>query len=275
MDTVGGGLIPYRQTRLLRKGALTEVFHAVGTDGEEVIVKRLNRREGVAADPVGIRRFEREIALSMALDHPGLARAASHGDSWIAFECLEHPLVGLDRQNLLATPGDVANLIATLGETLAYLHSRGIVHRDVKPTHVMFRGKQPVLIDLGIAGLMGDDSLDGTELVGSPAWMAPEQIDGAKPEPSADVWSLCAVGLTLLRGRPLFSGSAEEVLNQRRNKTHDPVFLSDYLERAPGLKAILKAGLGEAGSRPSAAAIASTLRSSRHSGDELGRRLLF
>ena len=266
MEPLEGGPIPYRQIRLLREDTLTEVVHAVDANGVEVIVKRLNRREGIAADPVGIRRFEREIALSVALDHPGLARVASHGDNWIAFECLEHPLANQERQNLLATLDGVASLIGMLGETLAYLHSRGIVHRDVKPAHVMFRGKQPVLIDLGVAGLVGGDPLDGTELVGSPAWMAPEQIAGAEPEPSADIWSLCAVGLTLVRGRPLFSGSPEEVLDQRRNKTRDPVCLSGYLEGAPGLKAILETGLGEAGSRPSAAAIAAALRSSRHPG---------
>lgn len=244
---------------------MTTIFHAVDDNGAEVVVKQLNH-ENDAIDLLGLRRFEREIALSTIIDHPGLARVTDHGTNWVAFECLEHPAANDERKKLLASPTGISGLIGDLGEVLAYLHARGVVHRDVKPAHVMFRGSQPVLIDLGIAGLMGDDPLDGAELVGSPAWMAPEQIAGAKAAPAADIWSLCAVGAALVRGKPLFSGSVEEVLNQRRSKTRDPVCLSGYLENAPGLKAILEIGLGEAGSRPSAAAIAAALRSSRHPG---------
>jgi serine/threonine-protein kinase len=260
MDTMDGDLIPYREMRILREGSVTTVFHAVDDDGADVIVKRLNHVKDATIDVLGIRRFEREIALSMTLDHPGLARVVSRGGHWIAFEYLEHPFANDERQKLLATTAGIASLVGALGEILAYLHSRGIVHRDVKPAHVMFRGKQPVLIDLGVAGLMGDDPLDGTERVGSPAWMAPEQIAGAKAEPSADIWSLCAVGAALVRGRPLFSGSAEEVLNQRKNNVHELICLSEYLEDAPVLKALLEAGLGDVATRRSAAEIAAALR---------------
>jgi serine/threonine-protein kinase len=260
MDAVDGDPIPYRKMRLLRDAVVTTVFHAVDDDGAEVIVKRLNHAKDAAIDLLGVRRFEREIALSMALDHPGLARVASHGANWIAFEYLEHPAANDERKKSLASPAGISRLIGDLAEVLAYLHSRGVVHRDVKPAHVMFRGKQPVLIDLGVAGLMGDDPLEGTELVGSPAWMAPEQIAGAKAAPAADIWSLCAVGAALVRGRPLFSGSAEEVLNQRRNEARELTCLGGYLDDTPDLKALLEAGLGEASIRPSAAAIAAALR---------------
>jgi serine/threonine-protein kinase len=249
--------------RLLREGAVTTVFHAIDDNGAEVIVKRLNRSRDAATDLLGVRRFEREIALSTMVDHPGLARVTGHGADWIAFEYLEHPAADDERNKSLASPAGVGRLVGDLSDTLAYLHSRGVVHRDVKPAHVMFRGKQPVLIDLGVAGLMGDDPLDGIELVGSPAWMAPEQIAGAKATPTADIWSLCAVGTALVLGRPLFSGSAEEVLDQRRNEAPDPICLSGYLEDTPGLKALLEAGLGEAGTRPKAAVIARALRSIR------------
>ncbi|MHA6645260.1 protein kinase domain-containing protein [Mesorhizobium sp. A623] len=259
MDTMDGDLIPYREMRLLREGSMTTAFHAVDADGAEVIVKRLNHVKDAAVDLLGVRRFEREIALSMMVDHPGLARVTSHGANWIAFEYLEHPAANDERKKSLASPTGISRLIGDLADILAYLHSRGVVHRDVKPAHVMFRGNQPVLIDLGVAGLMGDDPLDGTELIGSPAWMAPEQIAGAKAAPSADIWSLCAVGVALVRGRPLFSGSAEGVLNRRRNEARELICLSDYLEDAPDLKALLEAGLGEASTRPSAAAIAAAL----------------
>jgi serine/threonine-protein kinase len=255
-----GDTIPYRKMRLLREGVVTAVFHAVDDNGAEVIVKRLNRSKGAATDLLGVRRFEREIALSTMVDHPGLARVTGHGANWIAFEYLEHPAADAERNKALASPAGISRLIGDLSDTLAYLHARGVVHRDVKPAHVMFRGKQPVLIDLGVAGLLGDDPLDGTELVGSPAWMAPEQIAGARATPAADIWSLCAVGTALVRGRALYSGSAEEVLNQRRNEAPGQLYLSGYLEDAPDLKALLEAGLGEVSARPKAATIAGALR---------------
>lgn len=243
---------------MLHQGALATVFEGVGGDGGSVVVKQVSL-ERAAVDPIGLKRFEREIALATMTSHPGLARVVGHGSSWIAFERLEPPAADDLRRASLATLAGIRALTGQLAEVLAYLHSRGIVHRDVKPGHVMFRGEQPVLIDLGIAGLVADDPLDGTELVGSPAWMAPEQIAGTKAAPSADIWSLCAVSAALARGRPLFSGSADEVLELRRNSRADEVYLLAHMEDDTQLTAMLKAGLGPAETRPRAVDIAAAL----------------
>jgi serine/threonine protein kinase len=312
--------------RPIRVGSPVSVFEAVD-GGTPVVVKQLG---GGEADPIGIKRFEREIALSVMVNHPRLAQVHGHGSGWIAFERLNplgaggrwvtkdgfmqtapnsqfgaaphppvfspytgrrppssilspiddvaeqalsprqasfSPLAGRrcrqadEGQDQRASIGaaDIRRLVAELAEALAYLHARGIVHRDVKPAHVMFRGEQPVLIDLGVAGLIADDPLDG-ELVGSPAWMAPEQILGAKPAPSADIWSLSAVGASLARGTPLFSGSADAVLEERRQAKGERFRLPEHLGDDPRLLALLEAGLGPAEDRPSAAEMAQELQ---------------
>src|SRR5699024_7718530 len=124
------------------------------------------------------------------------------------------------------------------------------VHRDLKPAHILFRNHEPVIIDLGVAGLVANDPLEGAETIGSPAWMAPEQALGAPPAPAADVWSLCAIGHWLLYGRAIYTGDADAVLEARRAGAECPVGFSRIKDRR--LAAILAAGLGPAESRPSA-----------------------
>jgi serine/threonine-protein kinase len=249
---------PYRILRTLRRGHAASVVEATGAEGAPVVVKLANPAAH-GADALGAKRFEREIALCAALPHPGLARVLGHGDGWIAFEHLDAPLSDEGVRKRHAPPGAARLLLARLAATLAHLHAQGVVHRDVKPAHVMFRADVPVLIDLGVAGLVADDPLEGTEFVGSPAWMAPEQMDGAAPDEAADIWSLCAIGLWLAAGRALHEGSADDVLAARRGgRGPDPAAMPIPVAD-PLLASILRAGLGPAQDRPRAAAIALAL----------------
>ncbi len=280
------GSCPYELIRLLRAGTTVSVHEAF--DGPTPVVVKTLQAETTPADPVGKSRFAREIALAVGGRHPGLAKVHAHGRNWVAFERLEHFRLSSNRGNALSVcsyaipgakplrtfagialeppgdrltkPGGLRRLVAQLAATLAYLHARGVVHRDVKPAHVMFRGEQPVLIDLGVAGLVTDDPLEGKELVGSPAWMAPEQILGAKPAPSADIWSLCAVGASIAQGAPLFHGTADAVLAERRGTVQTEVRLAGLLDDQR-LVTLLEAGFGPAQDRPTAAEMARELLS--------------
>ena len=150
-------------------------------------------------------------------------------------------------------------LLSRLAGTLAYLHSRGVVHRDIKPAQVMFRGEQPVLIDFSVAGLVADDRLGG-EIVGSPAWMSPEQAMGAAPHPNADVWSLCALGAWLMGGRAPHEADADALL-QARKRGSWPVFDFSRCEADdPDLAKLLKKGLGAPETRPDSRQLQSLLQ---------------
>jgi serine/threonine protein kinase len=210
-------------------------------------------------DAIGVRRFDREVALGVTVKHPGLAYVFGCGPDWIAFERLEHPNSNSERRRRLTTLLGIRELLGQLAQTLAYLHSHGIVHRDVKPGHILFRDHQPVLIDLGAAGFIADDPLAQSELVGSPAWMAPEQIEGAGPAPEADVWSLCALGVALVRGKPLFRGSAADVLEQRRRTNASAMLLGACFDDDPQFLELMRAGLDVPERRPSAAEIATAV----------------
>lgn len=255
----GGTPCPYRLVRPLREGPAVAVFEALDARGSPAVVK-LARPGAAEADPLGARRFEREIALCRMLRHPGLATVLDHGSGWIAFERLDASLRDEAMRKRFATPAAARPLLAQVAATLAYLHARGVVHRDVKPAHVMLRGDEPVLVDLGVAGLVADDPLEGAEIVGSPAWMAPEQAAGAPPAPAADIWALCAVAAWLLTGVPPFSRAADAVLAARRRGDRPTFRLSELAEGDTGLVALIEAGLGEADQRPRAADIVAMLR---------------
>jgi serine/threonine protein kinase len=236
---------------VLRGYGAALVYRSQVDDGTPVVVKRMI---GTATqDAVALRRFERERRFARLLQHPSLPVILADGGDWIAFEALE---AGLAEPEVAAMHGSVEAvrlLLVCLADVLAFIHARGIVHRDVKPAHVLFRGKTPVLIDFGIAGTPGDD-LQREELSGTPAWMAPEQLAGEPVGPAADIWSLAALGLFLLTRRKPYFGDAEAVLH-RRMAGEPPAFdmLASLESGDPVLTRLLRAGIGEAAGRPAAA----------------------
>lgn len=235
---------------VLRRNGPVLTYRSILDDGTAVVVKRV--AETAAPDPIGRRRFEREGRFARLLSHPSLPRLVAAGRGWIALEALRGTLCEPAMADRFRNPAAARSLLASLGEALSFVHARGVVHRDLKPAHVMFRAATPVLIDFGIAGVPGDD-LDGEELSGTAGWMAPEQLAGAVGPP-ADIWSLSALGLFLLTGLPPYGGSAEDVL-RRRAGGEVPAFLASQGTDCgdPSLVAFLLRGLGAPAERPSAA----------------------
>jgi serine/threonine-protein kinase len=245
---------------LLRRGSSSDIYAAIDAAGRKVVVKRARDLAGI-----GRERFERERRLGRALRYDGLAAVLGDAPDWIAFERLDG--------SILEPPAGIAPLAALkdVAETLAYLHARGIVHRDLKPAHILFRGRRAVLIDLGVAGLAGGTGrLDTSEIVGSPAWMAPEQMLGAEPAPSADIWSLSAVAHRLLAGRPLYSGTADAVLDARRAGAEAKPDFSGLADRR--LAEALNAGFAAPEDRPSARELAAILAEADFSASEAAGR---
>lgn len=213
-------------------------------------------------DPLARLRFEREQRIVAMLDHPGIVRCLGTGVDWLALEPLDPGLSDPAVQRRYRDRSSRLVLLGELAQALAYLHARGIVHADIKPSNVMFRDGRPVLIDFGIAALGPADPVASGEMAGSPAWMAPEQLGGTT-HPAGDVWAMCRIVQWLGEGSPPVRGGADEVLALRRAAIDAggdwrwdaaaPIHRDD--EPDDGLAALLRAGLGPAQGRPMAAAI--------------------
>lgn len=244
---------------LLRETRMTVVYIAEGPSGEAMVVKRLGA--DAASDPIGTRRFARERHFAEMLRHPSLPKPVTAGEGWFATEYLPRSITmpGV-RENILAS-GGTGRLLHRLAEALAYVHARGIIHRDVKPGHVMLRGDMPVLIDFGIAALRSDDALSPMEFAGSPAWMAPEQISLNASGPEADIWSFGLTALWLLNGQRAYPGAPEDVLKARRAGAA-PQIDWQSAEKAGGqdLATVVRECLGEPQARPDAAFLTRLIR---------------
>lgn len=222
--TLGGR---YRLDALIGRGGMASVYRGFDVSlGRPVAVKVFSEAaEGI--DDAG--RRASEIALLASVEHRALVRlydAARDPDS--AREYLVMELVeGRDlREALQHGPldaADAAGLLADLGEALHVIHSRGIVHRDVKPANVLLepahlptRRWNAKLADFGIARLIDDARITRTGLlIGTPGYLSPEQVSGVAPGSAADVYSLGLLVLEARTGRRAFPGPAVEAASAR------------------------------------------------------------
>ena len=204
----------YALRALLGRGGMGVVWRAQdGVLGREVAVKEVvfpptmadeERRPAQA-------RVLREARAAARLNHPGGVTlydvVQDQGGTFIVMELVEAPTLA----ELVAAQGPlpverVAEIGVQLASALEAAHGAGIVHRDVKPGNVMVGARGGAkLADFGIASLQGDPQLTSTGLViGSPAYMAPEQARGEESGPAADFWALGATLFYAVEGEPPF-----------------------------------------------------------------------
>ncbi len=226
-----GRVGPYELLAELGRGGMGAVYRGRHVEtGAPAAVKLV--RIGVGPEDRGVgskgaralARFAREVeALARVDDHPGIVRihtqGITQGGAWCAMDLVAGQSVGqrLARGGPLP-PRDAATLVASVAHALQHVHERGVVHRDLKPENILLdeRDGTPRIVDFGIAYDVFAEHLTRTgELVGTPAFMAPEQVrrtsgsdsGGEVPAevgPAADVYGAGAVLFATLTGRPPF-----------------------------------------------------------------------
>lgn len=247
----------------LGRGGMGTVFRARDeTLGREVALKQLSVATGSASL---LERLSREARAMARLEHPGIVSlldvASTDDGPVLVMELVEGPTLGaaladgLDRAAALRACAEVA-------DALAHVHARGLVHRDVKPSNVLLAPDgRARLTDFGLvfdAEVTRLTRSDG--FVGTPAYTAPEQIEGA-PGPAADVYSLGATIYEACAGEPPFADTTVlGLLSAVANRT--PVPLGERAQGVPRpVAALVEACLDkDPQRRPSAADVARCLR---------------
>jgi serine/threonine-protein kinase len=206
-----GGLANYRIERLMGKGAASQVFLAQDRrSGRWVALKVLELGGGPALPEWHdtLERFRREATVLHDLHHPGIVAVLDAGPSergaWMAMEAVAGcDLTRYTRPARLLPPLLVARIGARLAEALAYAHRRGVVHRDVKPANVLvdWTNDTVKLSDFGLARSAEHTQTRSGITLGSPDYMAPEQLAGGAVGPASDLYGLGATLFELLAGR--------------------------------------------------------------------------
>ena len=188
---------PYRLRARLGAGGMGQVFLGHSPAGRPVAVKVIHHE--LAADPVFRTRFRREVAAARSVSGAYTAPVTEAGPDddppWLATAFVPGPsLADAVAEGGPLPVASVWKLAAGLVEALQAVHASGLVHRDLKPANVMLALDGPRVIDFGISRALKSTQMTSTGLiVGTPAFMSPEQADGARVGEPSDVFSLGCV----------------------------------------------------------------------------------
>jgi eukaryotic-like serine/threonine-protein kinase len=229
---IGTTLGHYRIDRPLGEGGMGVVYVARDLGLDRDVALKLIRAD--LGDPRQRQRFWREARAAASFNHPNICHLyeinEQQGELFIAMELLEGQTLAQRIADGPLTPADTVRIGLAVLSALGAIHARGFVHRDVKPSNVfLLRDDRVKLLDFGLVlpgSTEASSAAPGAALtmsgavMGSPRYMAPEQIRGGAVDHRADLFSLGAVLHEALTGRPVFAGSSPveamyAVMNER------------------------------------------------------------
>jgi serine/threonine protein kinase len=199
----------YQVERQLGEGGMGVLYLAADPVLERHVALKLLRVDSVDLR----RRFVREAQSAARIQHPNIVTVYDVGDHegqlYIAMEYIDgDTLASLIRDNVPFSPIRKLDIVDEIADGLGFAHQRGIIHRDIKPANLMItRSGLVKVLDFGIARVAHKQSgeIDGPTLVGTPAYMAPEQLEGAEADARSDIYAVGLVMYELFARRRAFS----------------------------------------------------------------------
>lgn len=212
---------PYQITAPLGEGGMAAVYKAYQPAMERYVALKVLPRH-FAEDPQFVTRFQREAILLAKLQHPHILPVFDYGQA-DGFTYIVMPFVpsGTLTDELSGRPQPlprIRQVISQIGDALSYAHSRGLIHRDIKPSNVLVdESGNCLLTDFGLARMMEDSinlTTSGT-IMGTPAYIAPEQGSGEKLDARCDIYSLGIILYEMATGRvPYQAGTPMEIVHK-------------------------------------------------------------
>ena len=208
-DERGGRTIAgrYELREVLGRGGMATVYRAYQAALDRfVAVKLIDTR--LASDPTFVERFRLEARIAARLRHPNLLTIFDFGDDRGDLYLVTELIEGGTLQEQLGAFGSFARalgVVEQIGNALDFAHAQGIVHRDVKPANVFLEGDRAILADFGIAKVLSGTTDAGLTAagtgIGTPEYMAPEQLLGQQIDGRADLYALAATFYRLVAGQ--------------------------------------------------------------------------
>src|SRR5215472_1143730 len=219
----------FEVTDVIAKSGMASLFKANDRQTGKAVALKIPHLQ-IESDPAGFERFRREEEIGLKLNHPYILKIVpveKKSRPYIAMEYLEGQTLNdlLSAVHPLPEP-DAAKIASRICEALDYMHSNQIVHRDLKPQNIMLCNDGSIrIMDFGIAkSLAGRRLTFGgfTPTMGTPDYMAPEQVKGSRGDNRTDIYSLGAILYEMATGEVPFGGDSPYVIMNSR-VTGDPV----------------------------------------------------
>ena len=228
MLQIGDQFENYQIQAHMAQGGMSDIYRAFDlVHHREVVIKIPD--QSMLGDPAQFERFQREMEVMSTLDHPAILKGLGSGKynriPYLVTEFVD----GKSLRFLIETsaplpPEQVVPLIQKIADGMDYCHKNDVIHRDLKPENILVTTSgQPVVMDFGLALTKGSHRVTYSNLsatMGTPDYMAPEQIEGQRGDQRTDIYALGTIMFELLSGKTPFTGDNNMVvMAQHLNNT--------------------------------------------------------
>lgn len=201
----------------LAQGGMSEIYRAYDLINRREVVLKLPD-PSMIGDPAQYERFQREIEVVRTLDHPAILKGLDAGRFNRTPFLVTELVLGEPLRRVIETQAPMPleqalMLTRKIADGMSYCHKNNVIHRDLKPENILINPEgQPVIMDFGLALTKGAHRVTYSNLsatMGTPDYMAPEQIDGQRGDARTDIYALGTILFELLAGRVPFSGDSQ------------------------------------------------------------------
>ena len=230
MFQVGDQIDRFQIQNHLAQGGMSQIYRAFDLINKTDVVIKVPD-QSMIGDPAQFERFQREMEITRLLNHPAIQRGLYTGQYNRVPYLVTEFINGVSLRTIIEKsaplePEKAIRLVKKIAEGMAYCHENKVIHRDLKPENILVsEDDQPVIMDFGLALTKSAHRVTYSNLsatMGTPDYMAPEQVEGQRGDARTDVYALGIILYEMLVGQPPFTGDNQMVIMVQRLKNDAP-----------------------------------------------------